>query len=286
MSDFFNALVERLDGPSLAMRPRQPALFETPIGEARLSTAGRAGGDEETLVVEDTEHEASPPSASPEAPSPTPRRRGSTRRATSLSLTTIAAPDVETSPGELPESLPATPAPAPRPAQGRREPPEDRSDPDAVSAPPRARFRETAALEPEASHREASRTGSPMRRPEPDLADTAPGRPTPPWRSVAAPFEAAPPTGHVVASVAQDRPASSHSAETEPASVPRPAPTPPKGLQPLGAPRQPREASEQTIHVTIGRIEIRAAGEARSSRGTPEASPVMSLDDYLRSRAR
>lgn len=288
MSDFFNALVERLDGPSLALRPRQPALFETQTGETRLSTTGRAGADEDTLVVEDTEHKAAPPSTSPssEAPSPTPRRRGSTRRATGPALATIATPDVEASPGERPANPPSTPEPVSRPAQGRREPPEDRSDRDAVFAPPRAPFREAATPEPELPRRAASRAVSPMTPPESDFTDSAPGRPTPAWRSASPPSEVPPPTGRADAPVPADTPAPSRAVEAEPASMLRPAPTPSPALHRLEAPRQPREAGEQTIHVTIGRIEIRATGEARSSRGAPEASPVMSLDDYLRSRAR
>ena len=46
-------------------------------------------------------------------------------------------------------------------------------------------------------------------------------------------------------------------------------------------------AAEPTIHVTIGRVEVRAVTPpAPSSRKGRDASPVMSLDEYLRTRAR
>jgi len=44
---------------------------------------------------------------------------------------------------------------------------------------------------------------------------------------------------------------------------------------------------EPTIHVTIGRIDVRAvAPTAPTHRRERDASPVMSLDEYLRTRAR
>ena len=57
--------------------------------------------------------------------------------------------------------------------------------------------------------------------------------------------------------------------------------------EPLFAtPRAPE--SEPTIHVTIGRVEVRAVASPASDSGRRERtpSPVMSLDEYLRTRAR
>ena len=57
--------------------------------------------------------------------------------------------------------------------------------------------------------------------------------------------------------------------------------------EPLFAtPRAPE--SEPTIHVTIGRVEVRAVASPASDSGRIERtpSPVMSLDEYLRTRAR
>lgn len=60
-----------------------------------------------------------------------------------------------------------------------------------------------------------------------------------------------------------------------------------------GIKRQNQEAehsrldAEPTIHVTIGRVEVRAeVGSQTPSRGERTPSPVMSLDEYLRRRAR
>ena len=47
------------------------------------------------------------------------------------------------------------------------------------------------------------------------------------------------------------------------------------------------QTSEPTIHVTIGRIDVRAVTPtAPTSRKAADASPVMSLEEYLRTRAR
>jgi hypothetical protein len=47
------------------------------------------------------------------------------------------------------------------------------------------------------------------------------------------------------------------------------------------------QPSEPTVHVTIGRVEVRAIAATPSDRLKPERpSPVMSLDEYLRTRAR
>jgi hypothetical protein len=54
----------------------------------------------------------------------------------------------------------------------------------------------------------------------------------------------------------------------------------------FSAPRTPE--SEPTIHVTIGRVEVRAIASPASDSARRERapSPVMSLDEYLRTRAR
>jgi hypothetical protein len=44
---------------------------------------------------------------------------------------------------------------------------------------------------------------------------------------------------------------------------------------------------EPTVHVTIGRVEVRAiAAQSSQPTRTERPSPVMSLDEYLRTRAR
>jgi hypothetical protein len=57
-------------------------------------------------------------------------------------------------------------------------------------------------------------------------------------------------------------------------------------LREQAKPAARQEAGESTIHVSIGRIDIRAEAEASPRRKSAETSPVMSLDEYLRSRVR
>jgi hypothetical protein len=57
------------------------------------------------------------------------------------------------------------------------------------------------------------------------------------------------------------------------------SPDPNQGARPIRSTQ-----SEPVIHVTIGRIEVRAMPEQGSARRERAVSPVMSLEDYLRSR--
>lgn len=61
-----------------------------------------------------------------------------------------------------------------------------------------------------------------------------------------------------------------------------PRAAPPEWPQPRAS---TRVESEPVIHVTIGRIEVRAVAPPRGAE-KERASPVMSLEDYLRTRAR
>jgi hypothetical protein len=64
---------------------------------------------------------------------------------------------------------------------------------------------------------------------------------------------------------------------TPPAQRPR--------FQPMPSAQRPA-ASEPAVHVTIGRIEVRAVIEPGPQRKERAAPPVMSLNDYLKARAR
>ena len=50
------------------------------------------------------------------------------------------------------------------------------------------------------------------------------------------------------------------------------------------APPQPQAEPEPVIHVSIGRIEVRAVSETPRARSEKQAIPVMSLEEYLRGR--
>jgi hypothetical protein len=62
-----------------------------------------------------------------------------------------------------------------------------------------------------------------------------------------------------------------------------PPPRRPRFEAPHGEERAP--SSEPTVHVTIGRIEVRAVADQVPRRKERPASPVMSLDEYLASRS-
>jgi hypothetical protein len=49
--------------------------------------------------------------------------------------------------------------------------------------------------------------------------------------------------------------------------------------------REPAPHAETTVHVSIGRIEVRAAVAPPRRERAKAASPVMSLEEYLRTRA-
>jgi hypothetical protein len=46
----------------------------------------------------------------------------------------------------------------------------------------------------------------------------------------------------------------------------------------------PATELEPSVHVTIGRIEVRATSESKQASRSRAASPVMSLEEYLRRR--
>ena len=62
---------------------------------------------------------------------------------------------------------------------------------------------------------------------------------------------------------------------------------PQAGRAPAPAPAAPTAASaEPVIHVTIGRIEVRAAPAPKGASRERQAAPPVALDEYLRQRAR
>lgn len=64
-------------------------------------------------------------------------------------------------------------------------------------------------------------------------------------------------------------------------------PQPPRAPAPRQMVTSPQLQAEPVIHVTIGRIEVRAVEEREARpRKREAASPVMTLDDYLKSRAK
>ena len=241
MSDFFSNLAGRLLGVSEVVRPRLPALFETPEREAKLS-------------VEDAGPAHAAPFSEPDDP-PEP--------AAPAAIASRSAP-LDFGPRDRPEKAVAQWAPEaaalspPKPSPPLERPPAKRK----VA---REKAETKSALE---AHHERRGEPRPTNRKTERAATSPPQAETP---EPIAKREDQAPTG------------------------PKPTPTTtPAAGSPFALPPAPRvsakrpeaqpRGSEPTIHVSIGRVEIRATREQQSPRREKESSPVMSLDDYLRSR--
>jgi hypothetical protein len=279
MSDFLGDLAARLDGTAPVLRPRLSALFETPAGEAGFAAPRRQTEPDNGFTIESVEHEAAAPLSQPPAPSRSKPAERSPRAV-------APQPDIVADRSE--DASPPTKSPrrrTPRIAPSEVEEP--------TTPPPRAPFvsarsTDTATGLPDTAPRPANppRRAALQSTPR-DSEDAPPAR---------APFAPAlivperPVTKHEIAPVSAAPPAL-----RETVALPRlfPAPPPFAPLSPVTQPPRrpemqasPREAAEPVIHVTIGRIDIQPSGEAPAPRKTRETSPVMSLDDYLRSRAK
>jgi hypothetical protein len=132
---------------------------------------------------------------------------------------------------------------------------------------------------------------------QPELSQDAGGKPTPEREAMPTrnPDPAAP---AVVAAPPADGTRVVHVRSSQ---LVRPDPDPPRGHpvepatrgQPPQLPARPplpavarREPAEPTVHISIGRVEVRAVPEAVApKRAEPHRQAVLSLDDYLRGRA-
>jgi hypothetical protein len=262
MSDFFAALAARIvqrpdERAAEAVRPRLPALFE-PTG---ADAAGRWGESVQDLAV--ARPEAAGDSPGPESSSPEAARPAAPARFTSAP--SLWAARIE------PPALHTEQA-APRVAVAQPLPPP-----------------QTILVQSDVP------TASPAReidRPVPSHSvPTAPTLPPPP--SVEAKTVVARSTTIVHSTVAPPAPAaaavepkvgaSARVAAPQPSRKAPPAPrvargAPPRVPAPLPAP------PETTIHVAIGRVDVRAATPQPERRPALTASPVMSLEEYLENR--
>jgi hypothetical protein len=273
MSDFFSRLAGRLEGTLPVLRPRLPSLFENAHGMPWL-------GDEvaPSQAIKDTEREPEPspplshemerapyrsvPPAAEEGANET-RHRVRTRHST----------DIREERGESEE-------PSNQPVSARRQP-RKTIRPEAPHAPVAEPPRDTTRPLPLA----VQAALLPVKRAQPALVR---GRTRAIDRAEKREQEA---------SVTHDTPSPLRAPAAQPeAPVPlrhvRPSPPPFAPLPPMPPssvrerPALSREAAEPTIQVSIGRIDIRAEREAAPRRKSAETSPVMSLDEYLRSRAK
>jgi hypothetical protein len=321
MSDFLGDLAARLDGTAPMLRPRLPALFETPVGEAGFAAPRRQAEPDEGFTIESGERDA-PAAPRPPAPSrqgsaePSPRAPAMDRPAdpfepaaaptqTGKSNPPTHRPQAPPAPLDtaiaLPTDIAVDPpddAPIPAMLQRARKPqiaPVDAEEP--MASPPRAPFAASRATDVAA---EIADTAPPPAKPQRRNTQQPPPRDAeapiaPPARApfaaipaapVAAKREASLTPASAVLSSPRETPALPRLSPAPPPFAPLPVMTPTQPLRRADPQVRPREAAEPTIHVTIGRIDIQASGDTSAPRKSRETSPVMSLDDYLRSRAR
>jgi len=259
VSDFLSRLTERRQRPADAVRPRVRSMFED--GGA---TPSRGLGAQEEVVETEAAQPAMKAAAAIPAPqqasvAPAPRHRETTAH---METNLHSAPVFETAsaPPELPDPRPSGPAPfAPAPALAAHEP----ATP--VDAPAARQPAEASGTPEPAIVRAEQRADAPVRIERIETQVVVHGNGPPP--AIPAPIAVAPFAPPPFAPARE-------------ANAPR-APAPRR--EPGAKPAQP----EPVIHVTIGRVEIRAVAEREPARRKREAaSAVMSLDDYLRARSK
>ena len=283
------------------MRPRLAARFE-PVTPSLTEIAVETECVPEALPAERLE-----PPVEVESPEPSPEPRGEAQA--QLPVQAVPRPVAET------KAMPVTPAPPdlPAPQVAARAlapvptaPVVAKSEPNSASSPPAAHPEPTApaqitpAVPALRAPPVAARVPVPVpaallvAKPEPNSAPSSPAvRPEP---TAPAPIPPAPsrasrddapsriaPAPRQIAALETTRAAMSEPVHSQP-----PAPPPmPRALRTVRAPQIQREAPppvETTIHVSIGRIEVRAPPPAAARPREPAASPVMTLADYLQKR--
>lgn len=254
MSGFLTNLLERSRGTAEVIRPRVASMFEPPGIEA--------AGDWVSEPFEQSNGE--PQVASPRKPA------RHTTPPPPLSLRVETHPDTgevrDTKPAETPLENPAhvTPSPLHRPV------PE--------SAPPRTPRRHTVSPEALATFTPAvlpreSRIASPR----PSLAEPPPATQPRPQTI---------PLSHE-SPAARKPPSTPERALPERRAVAIPTLSPPPARRPRFEPAvtvAKAPPSEPSIHITIGRIEVRADAEPAVRSKPRVESPVMGLNEYLKTR--
>jgi hypothetical protein len=282
MAGFLTHIAARLGEPEGQLRPRRPSLFEPPVAAASdlvlvgAPTEGLPESAFERIVEADVPAVGTPPAAA----SPARRRR------TRLRAAGPAGPDHPADPPPEPAVAPSAARPAA--ALARRTAPAASAAPAAPAEPTDGPRATRDAPVPKGSGRAIRPTGI-AASPRTVSADPAMG---PAMGGDPARMETRPAAGRGPVPRRDDATAAAADAPRDMAATPA---APASGI--LQAPMVARimsdppparaQRSEPAIHVTIGRVEIRAVAAAPSDTTRRERpSPVMSLDDYLRMRAR
>ena len=316
MSDFLSDLVARSVGSAPVIRPRRPSLFEPlnaytgSFGESspivlneRQPGAATPGAFEES---EESGRSPAPPEhnrrqdfpaarrrIAPVIPDPVPATAGSPRAGRSLPGFEPPPPGLDAaydSPWESPQPAEYRRVATGREAQTARQPqgslavPEESSPTPVFSTPTSAplalfseiarnekRLRETAASERHPRSLTAPEPAS-TNEAQPAITSTRRGSPTGQTAPRNLPSSLATGTLNTPRTSSPALPAMELPAASR-FNFARHIP-----------PAQRLNPPEPTIHVTIGRIDVRAVAPQTSSAKERPASPVMSLNDYLRSK--
>jgi hypothetical protein len=274
MADYLTDLAAGLSGAAGFLRPRQPSLFEPASGEEPIPQPSQPLEQVEETYAPPRPPELSrepPPSAvkpamhradtlALEQPSVEPETAAPTAKRGSRSAEKPAVedpPSVERRPASRDAALAAGSEPS-FPARDAREPP--------FSAQDTPLPRHSSGTRPEIKKLESAATPTPS-VPIVERIRPVETRPLAPARQ---------PT--------IDRPA-----EAADVFRPPPPPLPPPIARVRERPRQSQSRAEKqaepTIHITIGRVEVRATSEVEPrARRKEDVSPVMTLEEYLRQR--
>lgn len=250
MTGFFESLAARARGEAPAVRPRLPGIFES-------ATAAEPFEQMEVFVETAEPAPAAPVQAAPMATEIKVRR-------------------------EVADRVIAAPAPAPEPVRTEATLPAAVLTPVAASAPSRS---VAEAVQPRTV---PSRDPSPPPVPTPVQVTADRGRreDAPPVAHQPAPASRDDATMRAVSAVTPVGPPPSLAPPARSSArdiVPQVARARPAQTPPVARPEPRRE--ETTVHVSIGRIEVRAVQPTPEARPRePAKSAVMSLDDYLRTR--
>ena len=279
MSDFLTDLIRRQDEVADGVRPRLPSLFE-PNGAA--APVPRPGAPLSELTVEE-EAPAAPGPARATRPLPRPGPQ----------MPTVPAQDAN-------DSQPAVgpvqrAAPAERQPMQVPEPPTERQPPTPPLVP--RETRPVAKTETRPASAFAPEEPVPVIRPSIDRRPTRVSPLLEKTENVETPRQSN--TRRIVETVVLQSPAPAIAPTPQPSRPEQVAAAPPPFAMPPAQPgRQRREGqrdppepphaqAEPSIHVTIGRIEIRAIEDREPrARRRDAPSPVMTLEDYLKSRAK
>jgi hypothetical protein len=245
MTDFFESLAARARGEGLAVRPRLPGLFEP------------TPHDPSDLTVVSDITDSPPATAARPAP--------------------IASP----APAPRPAPIPPSPA-ATTPTAGVADRETARAPPRPAVASAHPPLELPIAQTPPRAAPPIQTLGATLPPHHDDRPQAVANRPAPLPRPIVDPESA-----RVRRAVEADAPSSA----LAPRLSPRPSmadavpPGSARSRPPQSAPRQAMSPPETTIHVSIGRIEVRAAQPAQDSKPREPAKPaVQSLDEYLRAR--